>query len=128
MLGIAGAAGFLYRALSAPVPPPPPRVAADPFLLQGRAIYLNRCASCHGQDGRGDGPIAAYVFGPPVGNLSDGRWKHGDKPEGVLGVISKGVPGTRMAGWDQVLEPEELRAVTAYIFCLAQKEVPEAMR
>ena len=37
--------------------PPPPEVAADPLLVRGREIYLDRCASCHGPSGRGDGPL-----------------------------------------------------------------------
>ena len=128
MLGLA-AAGFLtYYMLNSPPAPPPPEVAGDPLLLEGRSIYLARCATCHGQEGRGDGPIAGSLLGPPVGNLSDGKWKHGGKPEEVLGVISKGVEGTRMAGWGLVLEPAQLRAVTAYVFYLARQPVPVVLR
>ena len=46
----------------------------------------------------------------------------------MLGVISKGVEGTRMAGWGLVLEPAQLRAVTAYVFYLARQPVPEVLR
>ena len=111
-----------------PPAPPPPEVAGDPFLLEGRSVYLARCATCHGTEGRGDGPIASHLLGPPVGNLSDGKWKHGSRPEDVLGVISKGVEGTRMAGWGQLLEPDQLRAVTAYVFYLAKQPVPGELR
>jgi cytochrome c oxidase cbb3-type subunit 3 len=103
-------------------------VAGDPLLLEGRSIYLARCATCHGREGRGDGPIAGSLLGPPVGNISDGKWKHGDKPREVMAVISKGVQGTRMAGWGQLLEPDQLRAATAYIFYLARQPVPEELR
>jgi cytochrome c oxidase cbb3-type subunit 3 len=63
-----------------------------------------------------------------VGNISDGKWKHGDKPAEVMAVISKGVQGTRMAGWGQLLEPHQLRAVTAYVFYLARQPVPKELR
>ncbi len=44
MLGL-GAGGFVaFRMLSKPVEPPPPEVAKDPLLTQGRTIYLVRCA------------------------------------------------------------------------------------
>ena len=46
----------------------------------------------------------------------------------MLGVISKGVDGTRMAGWGLVLEPAQLRAVTAYVFFLANQPVPPVLR
>ena len=128
MLGLMIAGVLAYFLLSSSPAPPPPEVAGDPLLLEGRSIYLARCATCHGQEGRGDGPIAGSLLGPPVGNISDGKWKHGGKPEEVLGVISKGVGGTRMAGWGLVLEPSQIRAVSAYVFYLARQPVPEVLR
>lgn len=128
MLGLMIAGALTYFVLCTPPPPPPAEVAADSLLLEGRSIYLSRCATCHGQEGRGDGPIAGSLLGPPVGNISDGKWKHGGKPEEVLGVISKGVEGTRMTGWGQILEPLQLRAVTAYVFFLARQHVPAVLR
>ena len=128
MLGLAAAGILTYYVLSSPPAPPPPEVAGDPLLLEGRSIYLARCTTCHGQEGRGDGPIADSLLGPPVDNISDGKWKHGGKLEEVLGVISKGVEGTRMAGWGLVLEPAQIRAVTAYVFYLARQPVPEVLR
>jgi cytochrome c oxidase cbb3-type subunit 3 len=128
MLGLMAAGFVSYFLLSTPPPPPSPEVAADPLLLEGRSIYLARCATCHGREGKGDGPIAGSLLGPPVGNISDGKWKHGDKPAEVMAVISRGVEGTRMAGWGQLLEPQQLRAVTAYVFYLAKQPVPEGLR
>jgi mono/diheme cytochrome c family protein len=128
MLGLI-AGGFLaFWLFSKPPAPPPPEVARDPLLTQGRAIYLGRCATCHGNDGRGDGPIAGSLIGPPVGNLTDQEWKHGDRPDQVMAVIRQGVPNTRMEGWSRVLDPPELRAITAYVYYLAKRPVPEELR
>jgi mono/diheme cytochrome c family protein len=128
MLGLIAGGFVAFRILSKPVEPPPPEVAKDPLLSQGRTIYLARCAACHGNDGRGDGPIAANLIGPPVGNLTDREWKHGDRPEQVLSVIGQGVPNTRMDGWSRVLDPPELKAVAAYVYYLAKQSVPEELR
>jgi cytochrome c oxidase cbb3-type subunit 3 len=125
-LFLAGAAA--YYGLRTPPVPPPAAVASDPLLLEGRTIYLARCATCHGVEGRGDGPIASNLLGPPVGNISDGKWKHGENSEDVMRVISKGIPETRMTGWGQLLEPSQIRAVTAYVFYLARQPVPPELR
>ncbi len=121
--------GFVaFRLLSKPTGPAPPEVAADPLLAQGRAIFLARCVACHGNDGRGDGPLAANLLGPAPGNLTDNEWKHGDRPDQVIAVIDKGVPDTRMEGWGRVLDPPEIKAVAAYVYHLAKQPVPEALR
>jgi cytochrome c oxidase cbb3-type subunit 3 len=128
MLGLVAGGVAAFRLLSQPPPPPPPEVAADGLLAQGREIFLARCATCHGNDGRGDGPIARHLIGPPVGNLTDDQWKHGDRPDQVLAVIGRGVPNTRMDGWGRVLDPPELRAVAAYVYYLAGRMIPAELR
>ncbi|MGZ3414745.1 MAG: hypothetical protein ACXWNX_14200, partial [Isosphaeraceae bacterium] len=51
MLGLMIAGVLAYFMLSSSPAPPPPEVAGDPLLLEGRSIYLARCATCHGQEG-----------------------------------------------------------------------------
>jgi cytochrome c oxidase cbb3-type subunit III len=128
MLGLLAGGFVAFRMLSKPIGPPPPEIAQDALLTRGREIYLARCVACHGNDGRGDGPLAANLIGPPVGNLTDNEWKHGDRPDQVLVVIDKGVPNTRMDGWGRVLDPPELNAVAAYVYFLAKRAVPEELR
>jgi cytochrome c oxidase cbb3-type subunit III len=128
MLGVMAGGFVAFRMLSKPAGPPPPEVARDALLTAGRVIYLARCVACHGNDGRGDGPLAANLIGPPVGNLTDNEWKHGDRPEQVVGVIDKGVPNTRMDGWGRVLDPPEIKAVAAYVYYLAKRTAPEELR
>jgi mono/diheme cytochrome c family protein len=128
MLGLLAAGGIAYWMLSKRASPPPPEVAKDPLLSEGRVIYLARCVACHGTDGRGDGPLAAQLIGPPVGNLTDDEWKHGDRPDQVLSVIGRGVPETRMEGWSHVLDPPNVNAVAAYVYFLAKRAVPEEIR
>jgi cytochrome c oxidase cbb3-type subunit III len=128
MLGLLAGGFVAFRILSKPIGPPPPEIAQDALLTRGREIYLARCVACHGNDGRGDGPLAANLIGPPVGNLTDKEWKHGDRPEQVLAVIDKGVPNTRMDGWGRVLDPPEIKAVAAYVYFLAKRAVPDELR
>ena len=130
-LAIAGLIGLAIVAFLALVPkvgPPPAEIASDPLLVKGREVYLDRCVSCHGEKGKGDGPIAKGLKGSPVGDLTAPRWKHGDTPAQVREVIALGVPSTNMAAWGRTLGAENLRAVTAYVYFLAGRPVPEELR
>jgi mono/diheme cytochrome c family protein len=122
--GGAAALGLLQKRAS----PPPAAIAADPLLSEGHAVFQARCVSCHGPTGRGDGPIARGLAGPPVGDLTDADWKHGDRPEQVRAVVAAGVRDTAMPGWKETLGDRELRAVTAYVYHLAHRPVPEVFR
>jgi cytochrome c oxidase cbb3-type subunit 3 len=108
--------------------PAPEEIADDPLLVEGRELYLRRCVSCHGESGRGNGPIAASLDGPPPGDLTDGRWKHGDQPEQVLEVLREGIQGTGMSGWKFTFNDDQMRAVAAYTYYLAGQPVPEEIR
>jgi len=35
-------------------------------VARGRALYLQNCATCHGRNGRGDGPMARALTTPPA--------------------------------------------------------------
>jgi len=45
---------------------PPASPAADPAADQGPALFRQYCTSCHGESGRGDGPVAASLKQPPA--------------------------------------------------------------
>jgi cytochrome c oxidase cbb3-type subunit III len=123
------AAGWLaYSLLVRRVEPVPEAIAADPLLVRGREIYLERCVSCHGPSGRGDGPLAKGLTGPPPRNLALDPWKHGDRPEQVLAVLADGVKDAQMPGWSGTYGPEDLKAVAAYVYQIAGKSVPDTLR
>jgi cytochrome c oxidase cbb3-type subunit 3 len=121
------AGGLFFYLLKNKPSPPPAEVAADPRLVEGRELYLSRCVSCHGPLGKGDGPIASGLKGPPPGDLTDQIWKHGERPEDVLKVIAQGIPDTSMSGWAGTYPEPQLRALAAYVFYLAGRPVPEAL-
>jgi len=42
------------------------RAADDPAITQGKALYVEYCASCHGPGGKGDGPDGAKLDPKPT--------------------------------------------------------------
>ena len=107
---------------------PPPEIAGDPVLVRGHEIYLERCIACHGPRGRGDGPLARNLPGPPPRNLVEEPWKHGDRPEQVLAVLENGVKDAQMPAWAGILGPEGMKSVAAYVYHLADRPVPPVLR
>lgn len=106
--------------------PPPADVADDALLSKGRDVYVSRCISCHGPDGRGDGPIVGTLTGPPPRDFT-APWKYGERAEDVLAVVRKGVPDTTMSGWASYLPDDDIRAVSAYVFHLGRRPVPTGL-
>lgn len=49
-----------------------PLTPTETALASGRAVYMDKCSECHGEQGRGDGP-QARMYDPTPGNLTDTR-------------------------------------------------------
>ena len=54
---------FLIGALAATAVP---AMALEPDPIAGRGVYETLCASCHGDEARGDGPLAALLTVMPA--------------------------------------------------------------
>jgi mono/diheme cytochrome c family protein len=89
---------------------------------QGKPIYEDRCASCHGLQGRGDGPQAPFLSPRPGNLVSAGISVKSDKE--LLAVIANGKPRTAMPAWKDLLTEEERRDVLAYIRSLVRFNEP----
>ncbi len=100
--------------------------AATPDLVaQGASLYAHHCASCHGSEGRADGPCAS-LLSPPARDLTSGIFRFkttpgGDMPTDVdlFRTISMGLRGTSMPPWRRVLSASERWATTHFIKTLA---------
>jgi mono/diheme cytochrome c family protein len=111
----------------------------EPTVSAGRKLYMRYCASCHGQDARGNGPVAAALKTPPA-DLTGIRARHGDRwPYTLLRDIIDGRPprahGPReMPIWGQKLgegkglgkELHVSNAITVLLAYLKTLQVPQA--
>src|SRR5438552_2766433 len=102
--------------------------ALDPFplrppsLARGAAVYREQCIQCHGERGRGDGPKAQHLEGPPPAALADRRALSGGAGVDVYRKITIGVAGTAMAQFEETLSPEDRWAVATYVATLRADE------
>ncbi len=95
----------------------------------GRGIYNQNCSACHGFEGRADVPLAKMFYPKPAANFRLPRYK--DFTDGHwFNKVARGVPGTRMPRWDQILNSEQIWYVVTYLKSLAadQDLVPKAGR
>ena len=87
----------------------------------GRVTYDRWCAGCHGVDGTGNGAGADYML-PRPRDFTQALYQirttaSGDLPtdEDILNVIDRGMPGTTMPGWEDLLSDDEREALVQYL-------------
>src|SRR3989442_388140 len=86
-----------------------------PSLERGAVVYRERCAACHGESGRGDGPKAKSVKGPAPANLTDPAVMGNKSLLDIFRRIAVGTPGTAMPEFAEDLSAEDRWAVASYV-------------
>ena len=88
---------------------------------EGKEIYEKSCAHCHGTEGRGDGSAAENLL-PRPRDFTSGLYKIRSTESGQLptdqdlfDIITEGMPGSSMPGWETSLDTKERWEVVAYI-------------
>ena len=81
----------------------------------GKALYTENCASCHGAKGLGDGPNGALFDTKPTNLASASHYKRGSSDKAVLKSISNGIPGGPMEGYGKKLGEANCKALVAYL-------------
>jgi len=87
-----------------------------PSLKSGTLIYKQKCASCHGEKGGGDGALAANLSPKPA-NFLDKEVMSGLSPLQAYNVIKLGLEGTPMRSFSELSE-RELWDISFYIMSL----------
>jgi mono/diheme cytochrome c family protein len=65
-------------------------------LAKGQELYKANCASCHGNEGKGDGPAGAALDPKPRDQTNPSAYKYGADPKGIFRTARYGDPGTGM--------------------------------
>lgn len=78
----------------------------------GKKLFDQACARCHGPDGRGD-PIQKERLGVPDMTTPDWQQKHSD--EDIRNTIIDGSKSKKMPGFNDFFADDQIRAITAYV-------------
>ena len=76
-----------------------PRQAPDP--ARAAALYARECAACHGDNGAGDGPLAAGMQPPPINFRDPVRYRQRTL-YGLYSTITQGVADTAMQAYHEL--------------------------
>ena len=76
-----------------------------PDLASAATLYAARCATCHGAEGRGDGP-AARGLSPPPASFHDRDRMAQRSVHGLYNAISLGVAGTAMTAFEDLSDAD----------------------
>lgn len=90
-------------------------------IAAGKKVYTRHCWPCHGEEGAGDGP-AAEILEPRPRNFVSALFKlrttsTGNLPvdEDMFKTITRGMPGSAMPSFANLLKEEEIWQVIYYL-------------
>ena len=113
-------------AAPAPAPIPAAAPAADAASAQAEAekIFSERCVTCHGAGGAGDGPASAGLV-PKPRNFRDAAWQQSVSDEYIEQIVqyggaAVGKSAAMPANPDLMSKPAVVAALRAHVRALAQ--------
>jgi mono/diheme cytochrome c family protein len=111
--------------ISQPAPPDglKDRDAIKDHIAKGRVLFGKTCASCHGTEGKGNGPASKGlidVWKNPIipADLTRAHYKSGNTSKDLYRTISTGLDGTPMIGFHPALKSGEIWNLVAFVSSL----------
>lgn len=100
---------------------------AHEITLQGQRVYERHCAGCHGWDGKGEGPAAAFLD-PKPRDFTAAKFKFRSTPssylptdEDLMRTLVRGVHSTSMPSW-RLLSDGDRKALVSYLKTFAPEK------
>jgi mono/diheme cytochrome c family protein len=112
----------------------PPGSDVPASASPGRRLYARWCATCHGPDGRGNGPAAPSLI-PRPRDLTRGLFKYKSTPaaepptdDDLAHIVADGLQASAMPHFRDVLTAGEIRDVIAHVKTLSPVFADSARR
>lgn len=97
-----------------------PLAANKPTLMEGRNIYLQSCALCHGADGHGHTEFGRDMY-PPAMDLTSPHVQHWNDAE-LFWIIQNGVRLTGMPSWKPAISEQDTWKLVNFVHNLPQMD------
>ncbi len=101
-------------ARSVVIPPVDPKTVMTPtpeLMARGKALYEQTCATCHGADGKGDGPGAGQLNPKPRNFTAKEGWKNGTRMEEIYKTLDEGIKGSSMVSYNYLRKKDRMALV-----------------
>jgi copper resistance protein D len=95
-------------------------------IVRGAQVYADNCAGCHGNDGRGDGPLAKSTPVAPADLTAEHIFEHADGD--LFWWISQGIAAGGMPGFADALDERQRWNVINFIQARAAAVLPLALQ
>jgi mono/diheme cytochrome c family protein len=98
------------------IPPIDPKTVMTPnpeLMTRGKAIFAQTCATCHGPEGKGDGPAGASLTPKPRNFTQNAGWKNGTRLEAIYKTLDEGIKGSSMVSYRDL--PKRDRMALAHV-------------
>jgi mono/diheme cytochrome c family protein len=93
------------------IPPIDPKTVMTPnpaLMARGKALYAQTCATCHGADGKGDGPGGTGLTPKPRNFAEKATWKNGTRLEDIYRTLEEGVKGSSMVSYNYLSKKDRM--------------------
>jgi mono/diheme cytochrome c family protein len=90
-----------------------PARSSPPQAKTGGQIFASNCATCHGTEGKGGGPLRTPDFTNPAVQATLSQ-------SAATKTIREGKPGTAMPAWEGKLADAEIQSVATFVKSLGQ--------
>jgi caa(3)-type oxidase subunit IV len=97
-----------------------PWVSTPDLVAHGKELFHQQCATCHGNEGKGDGVAAAALVPHPRNFTAADGWKNGRTPAMVFKTLKEGIPGSGMASF-ATLPADDRWALAHFVLTLGPK-------